>query len=158
MNLKLKMFEKIASSSPVRSFLKSLTEGENPPLARMLFPERGDGKFSLKERAELRLLLLTLHLFQRELHTDRFVSSVLSSQLYRRMLFLGVKTLGSYGLNRPQTLAAPIMIVWNFTNACNLRCRHCYQWRGRSLYPNELSLDEKLNVVDQVADLSLIHI
>ena len=153
MNLKLTMFEKIVSSSPVRSLLRNLTEGESPPLARMLLSEEGDGKLGVRERAELRLLLSALHLFQRELHTDRFVSSVLSSQLYRRMLFLGVKTLGSYGLNRPQTLAAPIMIVWNFTNACNLRCKHCYQWRGRSLYPNELSLDEKLNVVDQVADM-----
>ena len=60
-----------------------------------------------------------------------------------------LKGLGLYGVTVPQKLPAPFMVVWNFTNMCNLRCRHCYQKADRSL-PNELSLEEKIAVVDQL--------
>ena len=38
-----------------------------------------------------------------------------------------------------------------FSRACNLRCRYCYA--GGNALPNELSLDELFNVIDQAVDL-----
>lgn len=44
------------------------------------------------------------------------------------------------------------MVVWNFTNMCNLSCKHCYQDAGSSPAPDELTLEEKLNLVDRLVD------
>ncbi|MBT7912981.1 radical SAM protein, partial [Candidatus Bathyarchaeota archaeon] len=42
----------------------------------------------------------------------------------------------------------PYMVVWNFTNMCNLRCKHCYQDAKEMCDPDELTLEEKLTFVD----------
>jgi len=42
----------------------------------------------------------------------------------------------------------PYMVVWNFTNMCNLRCKHCYQDAKETCAPDELTLKEKLTFVD----------
>ncbi len=60
-----------------------------------------------------------------------------------------MKGIALYGVTVPQKLPAPFMIVWNFTNMCNFRCKHCYQRADRPL-PNELSLVEKLRVVAEL--------
>ncbi len=67
----------------------------------------------------------------------------------RRGIELVMKGLGLYGVTVPQKMPAPFLIVWNFTNMCNLRCKHCYQRADRPL-PDELSLKEKLMLVDQL--------
>lgn len=67
----------------------------------------------------------------------------------RRGVALVMKGLGLYGVTVPQKMPAPFLIVWNFTNMCNLRCMHCYQRAGAPL-PDELTLEEKLRVVDEL--------
>lgn len=150
--LKLKIFEEVISSSPARRLLKTLTEGDNPLLLEALSPDGKGVRYGLKDAMKLYLFLMLFRLFQGGVGNRRVINAVQNDPLYKRMLFLGMKSIALYGLNHPQTLAAPVMIVWNFTNTCNLRCKHCYQWRGKTLYPDELSLEEKLNVVDQAAD------
>ncbi|HQL55521.1 MAG TPA: radical SAM protein, partial [Phycisphaerae bacterium] len=54
-------------------------------------------------------------------------------------------------LTVPQRFSAPLFSVWNFTNRCNLRCRHCYQDSAHSALADELTLDEKFDLVDQMA-------
>jgi MoaA/NifB/PqqE/SkfB family radical SAM enzyme len=44
------------------------------------------------------------------------------------------------------------MVVWNITQACNLRCSHCYQNATPEPASDELTLTEKLTVVDQLGD------
>ena len=46
----------------------------------------------------------------------------------------------------------PHMVVWNFTNMCNLKCKHCYQNAGPTATQDELSLEEKLRLVDILVD------
>jgi len=67
----------------------------------------------------------------------------------RRGLALVLEGLALYGVTVPQKLPAPFLIVWNFTNACNLKCKHCYQKASLPL-PTELSLEEKLNTIEQL--------
>jgi len=67
----------------------------------------------------------------------------------RRGVALVMKGLGLYGVTVPQKMPAPFLIVWNFTNMCNLRCIHCYQRAGAPT-PDELTLEEKLRVVDEL--------
>ncbi len=77
------------------------------------------------------------------------IKQALSDPAVRRGIALVLEGLALYGVTVPQKLPAPFLIVWNFTNMCNLRCAHCYQRADRPL-PNELTLEEKLNVVKQL--------
>jgi len=67
----------------------------------------------------------------------------------RRGLVSILRGIIKYGITRPQKLDAPFLIVWNFTNMCNLKCKHCYQRADKPL-SNELTLKEKLKVVRQL--------
>lgn len=69
----------------------------------------------------------------------------------RRAIVNVIKSVGELGLTRPQTFLSPLLVVWNFTDSCNLRCRHCYQEAGRPS-GDELSVEEKKEVIDQLAD------
>ena len=67
----------------------------------------------------------------------------------RRGIALVLEGLGRYGVTVPQKLPAPFLVVWDFTNMCNLRCIHCYQRASRPT-PDELTLEEKLDLVRQL--------
>jgi len=69
-----------------------------------------------------------------------------------RGLVIVARSVSELGLTTPQRFTAPLFAVWNFTNRCNLRCRHCYQDSAHRELPDELTLDEKLAVVDQLGD------
>jgi len=73
----------------------------------------------------------------------------------RRGVELILRSLLTYGVTVPQKLCAPFLIVWNFTNACNLRCKHCYQNAGPNPLPNELTFEEKLNVLNQLDEMEI---
>ncbi|MBS7623461.1 radical SAM protein, partial [Candidatus Bathyarchaeota archaeon] len=81
----------------------------------------------------------------------------LSEPTVRRGVTAVLSSIGSYGITRPQLLKAPFLVVWNFTNACNLRCKHCYQNAGKRLL-DELSKEEKLRVVRELADAGVVAV
>ncbi len=66
-------------------------------------------------------------------------------------------SVSGFGLSTPQLFSAPLLTVWNFTNACNLKCKHCYQSACHAL-ADELSLEERLHVIDELDknDVSLL--
>ncbi len=67
-----------------------------------------------------------------------------------RGLVITARSVAEFGLTLPQRFTAPLFSVWNFTNLCNLRCKHCYQDTERQALSDELTLEEKLDVVDQM--------
>ncbi|ASJ17128.1 radical SAM/SPASM domain-containing protein [Thermococcus chitonophagus] len=67
----------------------------------------------------------------------------------RRGIWVVLEGIAKYGITVPQRLAGPFLIVWNLTNMCNFKCIHCYQRADKPL-PDELSLREKLDLVDQL--------
>ncbi len=69
-----------------------------------------------------------------------------------RALALTARSIAHYGLTTPQRFVAPLLVVWNFTQACNLSCRHCYQNAARKPAPDEMTLEERLDLVDQMAE------
>ncbi|ADM28611.1 Radical SAM domain protein [Ignisphaera aggregans DSM 17230] len=77
------------------------------------------------------------------------LKETLKDPALRRGVETVLKGIALYGVTIPQALPAPFLIVWNFTNMCNLRCLHCYQRADRPL-PDELSLSEKLSLVDEL--------
>lgn len=62
-----------------------------------------------------------------------------------------IKGVAKYGVKKPFVPGAPFLIVWDYTYACNLRCRHCYASAGKSLI-NELNRREALKVANELAD------
>src|SRR5688572_12693365 len=48
----------------------------------------------------------------------------------------------------------PVYAVWELTLKCNLACRHCGSRAGRAR-PDELSLSEALDLVEQLAELGV---
>jgi len=63
-----------------------------------------------------------------------------------------VKGVADFGILYPQPAGAPITIVWNFTNRCNLNCLHCHQDSSpSSLYP-ELTTSQAFKVIDNMSD------
>jgi len=67
-----------------------------------------------------------------------------------RGLVIAARSVAEFGLTAPQRFVAPFFAVWNFTNRCNLSCRHCYQDSRPEAPAHELSLQEKLSLVDQM--------
>ena len=67
-----------------------------------------------------------------------------------RGLVVVARSLAEFGLTIPQKFSAPLFAVWNFTNRCNLTCKHCYQDSEKRAIAGELTLEEKLNLVDQM--------
>ena len=67
-----------------------------------------------------------------------------------RGLVIVARSIAEFGLTVPQRFSAPLFVVWNLTNRCNLHCRHCYQDSDATGAGDELTLDEKLDVVDQL--------
>ncbi len=70
---------------------------------------------------------------------------------WRRGLANVLQGIARYGVKKPFTPAAPFLVVWNFTQLCNLRCKHCYASAGNTA-PDELTPDEALKVAGKLAD------
>jgi len=75
----------------------------------------------------------------------------------RKGLVNVLKGIAKYGITRPQKLYAPFLVVWDFTSMCNLRCKHCYSSAGK-LAPDELSKEERYNVIDQLSDAGVVAV
>jgi len=78
---------------------------------------------------------------------ETIAKRVFGNPATRRGLALTVRSVGHLGLGQPQRFVAPLMVVWNFTQACNLQCKHCYQEAGKRA-ADELSFDEQKRIVD----------
>lgn len=85
------------------------------------------------------------------------LANYIRDPIVRRGLSSVLMGIGKFGITKPQLLNAPFLVVWNFTNACNLRCKHCYQ-SARARAPDELSLGEKMRLVDELADAGVVSI
>ncbi len=72
-----------------------------------------------------------------------------------RGLVIVARSIAEFGLTVPQRFSAPLFAVWNFTNRCNLACRHCYQDSDHQRLTNELTVEEKLDLVDQLGRLHM---
>ncbi len=103
-----------------------------------------------------RLKYWPFHLF-----IDRMRGSVPAATFRKRIgnhtstirgLVVTARSVAEFGLTVPQRFSVPLFTVWNFTNFCNLRCKHCYQDSRHKRLPDELTLDEKLELVDQMAE------
>jgi AdoMet-dependent heme synthase len=48
----------------------------------------------------------------------------------------------------------PLVVSWNITRKCNLKCSHCYINATTNELKNELNTDESKQLIDQISDVS----
>lgn len=82
------------------------------------------------------------------------VEKLLSDRYARNAVLNLVESFAYFGIKKPMSLVAPFLVVWDFTHKCNLRCKHCYSNSG-AVEEEELTTEQALNVVDQLADAHL---
>ena len=56
---------------------------------------------------------------------------------------------------RPAGRPVRPVVIWNLTRRCNLRCKHCYTVSADMNFPGELTTDEALGVVDDLAGFDI---
>jgi radical SAM protein with 4Fe4S-binding SPASM domain len=86
--------------------------------------------------------------------SEEMKAGFFSSPYNRQILNNVMKTVAAHGLGQPFRFDSPLVVVWNYTNTCNLRCRYCYQSAGKA-GKDELSFEEKIDLVNQMADASV---
>jgi radical SAM protein with 4Fe4S-binding SPASM domain len=146
--------EDVLAMRPVRRLLGWLTRCRNGD-ATML--EEIVASYANPQAPFLRRLKYwPFHLF-----IDRMRGSVPAATFRQRIgqhtstirgLVSAARSVAEFGLTVPQRFSAPLFAVWNFTNLCNLRCKHCYQDSQHARLADELTLPEKLDLVDQMAE------
>ena len=127
----------------------------------------------LWRRPEFALPWLLTEYVRRKTGSSRetFRRRVFGNPATRHGLVATVRSVGRLGLTQPQRFVAPLMVVWNFTQACNMACKHCYQDAGPRANlsrhspdspgrspDGELSFDEQKRLVDLLArrDVAMI--
>ena len=119
-------------------------------LLERMISSYADPEISLSEK----ILFWPMHAIIRRLKgsaTDEFFRwKVAQHSSTVRGIVATARSVAHFGLTLPQKFVVPLIVVWNFTNQCNLRCRHCYQSAQARPGADELSLSEKLRIVDEL--------
>lgn len=81
------------------------------------------------------------------------LAEMIDNPVVRRTVLNIAETIVKYGVEEPMVFSQPLMIVWNITGRCNLRCKHCYQDAGvlSKGLPEELTREEKIKVMEEIA-------
>ncbi len=146
--------EALLARTWVRRFLGWLSAGDGSSQCRFERISENYNNPSLRGWDRLKWFLpqlaIDLALKKAKLNKQTMTEKVFHHEPTVRALALTARSIAHYGLSAPQRYVAPLMVVWNFTQACNLRCKHCYQSATAKALSDELSLEEKLRVVDQM--------
>jgi radical SAM protein with 4Fe4S-binding SPASM domain len=83
---------------------------------------------------------------------DNTIKQLMRDPLICKCMLSVVKGIASFGVRYPQPAGAPIAIVWNFTNRCNLNCLHCHQDSSPTSSAQELTTSQAFRVIDNMSD------
>ena len=111
----------------------------------------GNPTASLGQRVSYWPLHKLIDLLRGNTSIETFRQRISEHRATVRGLVATARSVAEFGLMVPQRFSAPLFAVWNFTNRCNLRCRHCYQDSAGHALADELTLKEKIDLVDQMA-------
>jgi radical SAM protein with 4Fe4S-binding SPASM domain len=148
--------EDILGSELTRKFLKRITKsnGSGPCFFERLFYNYDNPTLAgfQKWRWGLYSWLIDNWLRRAKLDKEHMKFKLFHHPPTVKALALTARSIARFGLSEPQRYSAPLFVVWNITNLCNLTCRHCYQNSGPCRTADELTLEEKIYAVDQMTD------
>ena len=115
----------------------------------LFYGKRKDG-LPFSERVSFFPIYMVIEILRLLLRWKReyLMNEIFGSRNIRRVTINLAKSIAQYGATRPQVFAGPLLVVWNFTNRCNLKCRHCYQNAGQA--SREMNLEERLAVIEEL--------
>lgn len=82
------------------------------------------------------------------------VKRLMADPLMRKSMLNVVRGISHFGIRTPQPTAVPVVIVWNYTNRCNLRCLHCHQNSGEA-GEGELTTEEAFQVIERLGEAGI---
>jgi radical SAM protein with 4Fe4S-binding SPASM domain len=85
---------------------------------------------------------------------DYAIEKLFARKFVTQSIIHAIRSVAELGVTKPQHFVSPVLLVWNFTQRCNLACSHCYQNAGTKKV-RELTLNEKLDLVEQLYDLKV---
>ena len=145
-------------NSLIRKVIRSLCVSDQKAVYDALRYYSGDHTLNTLKKVKVLPICAFVELGRASFHVNKAkMQRYFSKQVTRRGLSNIVKSIAEYGISKPLKLQAPFLVVWNYTDACNLRCKHCYQGAGR-MSADELSLEERLAIIDQLADNDVVAI
>lgn len=97
---------------------------------------------------------LIKHVFKETNLKEPDLKRLMTDQLIRKSMLNVVRGISHFGLKLPQPTAVPVVIVWNFTNRCNLNCLHCHQNSGVT-DERELTTEETFSVIDKLGEAGI---
>jgi len=155
-NIEHHKFEDYLASPYMQKFLGVLTRrnGDGRCYLEEVFETYDRPDLSLWQRAKFALPHRAIEVFRTRAGVNKEVlkAKVLHHRPTARALVNTALSIAKFGLTMPQRFYSPLIVVWNYTQACNLTCKHCYQEAGHKPLADELSTEQKLNLVDQLAD------
>ena len=82
--------------------------------------------------------------------TEEELEELMRDPYWIRGLSSVIKGIGTFGVQKPFVPGAPFQVVWNITNACNLKCAHCYEDAGKRS-SNELTNQEIISGLETIS-------
>jgi len=137
---------KLAAERPVRGFP---ARWATTALERMIHSYR-NGDVPLSQRVGYWALHKFIDRMRGDVDAETFRKRLASHVPTVRGLVIVARSVAEFGLSVPQRFVSPLFAVWNFTNRCNLACKHCYQDSEHGALEDELTREEKLDLIDQL--------
>ncbi|MEA3421046.1 MAG: radical SAM protein [Acidobacteriota bacterium] len=139
-------------------FISARKDGERRAEKVLKAYAYGNVTLSLNDKIAYFLVKLTLDKFSNQIGlSQEDIKEKLREGYWRKGLASTLEGLAWKGAKKPFISYAPFLVVWNFTNACNLNCKHCYQ-RADKPTPDELSTEEAFKAVDEMTDAGVSYI
>ncbi len=115
----------------------------------------GDGQ-CISCRLTSHLMKPLIHHFFSEMSlSEKVARQLVSNPRMAKSMLNAVKGVAKFGIKKPQPTGVPVVIVWNFTNRCNLNCLHCHQDSHPIPNQSELTTSQALKVIDNMADAGI---
>ncbi|MGD0920912.1 MAG: radical SAM protein [Terriglobia bacterium] len=147
-------FEDYLARPAMRKFLGLLTRrnGNGRCYLEEVFERYDRPDRTLWERLKFAIPHRAIEVFRARTGVGQEVlkAKVLHHRPTARALVNTARSIAKYGLTVPQRFSAPLIVVWNYTQACNLTCRHCYQEAAHKPLADELTTEQKLDLIDQM--------
>ena len=139
----------------MRMFLRLLTRrnGDGRCYLEEVFETYDRPGLSLWQRMKFAIPHRAIELFRTRagVNKETLKSKALHHRPTARALVNTARSIAEFGLTTPQRFYSPLIVVWNYTQACNLTCKHCYQEAGHKPLADELTTERKLRLIDELA-------
>jgi radical SAM protein with 4Fe4S-binding SPASM domain len=85
------------------------------------------------------------------------LKDMIKNPIIKKSILNVAETIVKFGVREPLVFAQPLMVVWNITGRCNLRCKHCYEDAGvlSKGLPQELTREEKIKLMEEIVKTNI---